>query len=119
MNFETKVSTSHHEDAARAGYPLTSVQMPIWLDELFFPDKPIANTGVLVTMTGPLDARIFAEAVRQVVQETEALRLHLRMEDQEVRQTVEELSDYAIQQIDLSGQPDPDAAVQQYIEERF
>jgi len=94
------------------------MQAPLWIEQLYLPDKPIANTGILVTFTGQLDASTFVEAVRIVVNETDTLRIRLNMEGDSVYQKIVELPDYVVQQIDFSngvfGQPpagDPDLFV--------
>ena len=98
---------------------LTTMQAPLWFEQLYLPDKPIANTGILVTLTGQLDASTFAEAVRIVVSETDTLRIRLRMEGDTAYQEIVELSDYRIHQIDLSSVADPGAAADEWIEKHL
>lgn len=98
---------------------LTTMQMPLWIEQLYLPDKPIANTGILVTLTGQLDATTFAEAVRIVVSETDTLRIRLKMEGDSVYQEIVELPDYLVQQIDFSSVADPRAAADEWIEKHL
>ena len=92
------------------------MQAPLWIEQLYLPDKPIANTGILVTFTGQLDASTFVEAVRIVVNETDTLRIRLNMEGDSVYQEVVELPDYLVPQIDFSSSADPVAAADEWIE---
>jgi hypothetical protein len=98
---------------------LTTMQAPLWIEQLYFPDKPIANTGILVTLTGQLDASTFVEAVRIVVSETDTLRIRLNMEGASVYQEIVELPDYLVQQIDFSSAADPAAAADKWIEKNL
>jgi len=93
--------------------------MPNWLEELFFPAKPNANTGIVVTLNVALDPQLFSEAIRRVVCETETLRLRFRMERTDIRQEVLDLPGYEIEQFDFSAEPDGTAAARQWIEEQF
>ena len=92
------------------------MQAPLWIEQLYLPDKPIANTGILVTFTGQLDASTFVKAVRIVVNETDTLRIRLNMEGDSVYQEVVELPDYLVPQIDFSSSADPVAAADEWIE---
>jgi hypothetical protein len=105
---------THQPSSARLA--LTTMQAPLWIEQLYLPDKPIANTGILVTLTGQLDASTFVEAVRIVVSETDTLRIRLNMEGDSVYQEVVELPDYLVPQIDFSLSADPVAAADEWIE---
>ena len=98
---------------------LTTMQAPLLIEQLYLPDKPIANTGILVTLTGQLDASTFVEAVRIVVGETDTLRIRLNMEGDTVYQDIVELPDYLVQQIDFSSSADPVAAADEWIEKHL
>src|SRR6185437_8230886 len=98
---------------------LTTTQAPLWLEQLYLPGKPIANTGLSVTLDGDLDVSTFVEAVRLVVNETDTLRIRLNMDDDSVYQKVVELPDYQIEQIDFSQSSDPVAAADAWIEEHL
>ena len=98
---------------------LTTMQAPLWIEQLYLPDKPIANTGILVTFTGPLDASTFVEAVRRVVSETDTLRIRLNMEGDSVYQEIIEFPDYLVPQIDFSSSADPVAAADEWIEKHL
>ena len=107
------------DQPSRERLALTTMQAPLWIEQLYFPDKPIANTGILVTFTGQLDASTFVEAVRIVVSETDTLRIRLNMEGDTVYQEVVDLPDYLVQQIDVTSSADPAAAADEWIEKHL
>jgi len=98
---------------------LTTVQAPLWLEQLNLPGKPIANTGLSVTLHGDLDVSTFVEAVRLVVDETDTLRIRLHMERESVYQEVVDLPDYLVEQVDFSQSSDPAAASDAWIEKHL
>ena len=98
---------------------LTTVQAPLWLEQLNLPGKPIANTGLSVTLHGDLDVSTFVEAVRLVVDETDTLRIRLHMERESVYQEVVDLPDYLVEQVDFSQSSDPVAASDAWIEKHL
>lgn len=98
---------------------LTSMQAPLWLEQLYLPGKPIANTGLSVTLDGDLDVSTFVEAIRRVVSETDTLRIRLTMDGDTAYQRVVALPDYQIEQIDFSHSSDPAAAADTWIEEHL
>ena len=98
---------------------LTTPQTALWLPQIMFPGKPVANTGWAVTIEGALDPRLFAEAIRRLVAETDALRLSLSIDGDTVYQQVRDYTDYAIQHVDVSSVADPDEAARQWIEKQY
>jgi hypothetical protein len=100
-------------------FALTAPQTALWLPQVLFPGKPVANTGFAVTIEGALDPLLFAEAMRRLVAETDALRLSLSVDGDTVYQRVREYSDYAVERIDVSSALDSDMAAQQWIEEQY
>lgn len=58
-------------------YPLSSVQREIWFDQSLTPEAPIYNIGGYHRIEGDFDPDAFRRAIRQLVQETDILRLRL------------------------------------------
>lgn len=104
---------------ARERLALTTAQVPLWLEQLYLPGKPIANTGLSVTLDGHLDVSTFVEAVRLVVGETDTLRIRLNLDGDTVFQSVVDLPDYLIGQVDFSQSLDPVALADAWIEENL
>src|SRR5438309_11332966 len=78
-------------------FALTAPQTAMWLPQIMFPGQPVANTGATIAIDGPLDPRLFDEAVRRLVAETDALRLTLGMEGENVYQEVSDHVPYAVE----------------------
>ena len=119
MSAEASISVSNERRAATTCHAVTSAQFPILLDQLFLPDKPIANTGTLVWMDGALDADKFAEAVRRVVEESDLIRVQFRVAGDSFTQEAVPLSDYRLRQFDVSAASDPEQAARNWIAEHF
>ncbi|MCG1040562.1 Condensation domain-containing protein [Burkholderia sp. b14] len=64
-----------HAPPSQCTYPLTSAQSEIWLAQLIHPDSPIYNVAQYTAIRGPLDVALFEAALRQVVAETQSLRV--------------------------------------------
>ncbi|MFC8711660.1 amino acid adenylation domain-containing protein [Streptomyces sp. NPDC057197] len=59
--------------------PLTAAQSGMWFAQALDPLSPAQNTAECLEIDGPLDAELFAAALRRVVAESDALRI--RVED--------------------------------------
>ncbi|MER6348134.1 amino acid adenylation domain-containing protein [Streptomyces sp. NPDC001595] len=59
--------------------PLTAAQSGMWFAQALDPGSPAQNTAECLEIDGPLDAVLFAEALRRVTAEADALRV--RVED--------------------------------------
>src|SRR6266851_5252229 len=100
-------------------FALTAPQTAMWLPQVVFPGKPVANNGAIVTIEGALDPWVFDEAIRRLVEETDALRLSFWMEGETVHQQVREQARCTIEHVDVSSAYDPDEAARQWIEEQY
>ncbi|CAL9664630.1 amino acid adenylation domain-containing protein [Streptomyces sp. enrichment culture] len=60
--------------------PLTAAQSGMWFAQALDPLSPAQNTAECLEIDGPLDAELFAAALRRVASEAEALRV-VRVED--------------------------------------
>jgi nonribosomal peptide synthetase DhbF len=56
---------------------LSSAQLGIWLAQKLDPSSPAYNIGEYLELNGPIDAGLFEQALRRVVSETDALRVHI------------------------------------------
>jgi hypothetical protein len=59
------------------GLPLSSPQLGIWFAQKINPSSPAYNIGEYIEIDGAIDPKLFEQALRQVVSETEALRLQI------------------------------------------
>ncbi|WP_399881382.1 amino acid adenylation domain-containing protein [Streptomyces sp. BBFR51] len=62
------------------GLPLTAAQSGMWFAQALDPLSPAQNTAECLEIDGPLDPELFADALRRVAAEAEALRV-VRVED--------------------------------------
>ncbi|MFJ8661914.1 amino acid adenylation domain-containing protein [Streptomyces sp. NPDC093795] len=62
------------DDARTLRRPTTAAQLGIWVAQQLQPDSPLYNCGGYYEIDGPVDVDVLARAVRQGVEETEALR---------------------------------------------
>ena len=89
---------------------LTAAQLGVWYAQQFGPDNPVYNVGGYLEITGPLDMGLFEAALRQTVDETDALHLHILIEDQRPRQYIRKPTDWSLRVIDVSSAVRPRAA---------
>jgi amino acid adenylation domain-containing protein len=98
---------------------LTSPQTAIWLDHVFFVDKPIYNTGQSVAIHGMLDPGIFRQAIQVFVYECDALRLHLAIDGEEPVQWAQPVPEVDVPLIDVSSARNPARTAEEWIERSF
>jgi len=94
----------------RAGLSLTAAQLGIWFAQKLDPINPIYNIGQYTEIYGALIPSVFESALRQVIGETDALRLYFYEDSEEPRQIIVESlisSTWSMPVIDVSKEPDP------------
>ncbi|MEO3814432.1 amino acid adenylation domain-containing protein [Sphaerisporangium sp. B11E5] len=87
--------------------PLSMAQSGVWTAQNLDPDDPSYNAGQYVEITGPLDLAVLREAVRQTQEESEAIRLRVRSDENGFHQVVAPCEDAGLPLVDLTGAPDP------------
>ncbi|GAA2221836.1 non-ribosomal peptide synthase/polyketide synthase [Streptomyces nogalater] len=100
------------------GIALTAAQHGVWVAQQLDPGSPMFVCGVHVDTAAPLDPPLLDRAIRQAVTETEALRVRFTDDGRTVRQHVDPAIEGALTVLDLSGEPDPRAAADAWIEAR-
>ncbi|MFB8173477.1 amino acid adenylation domain-containing protein [Kitasatospora purpeofusca] len=101
--------------SAQGLWDLMSGQLGVWYAQQLAPDNPAYNIGDCTEIHGDLDPDLFVRALRRTVQEAEALRLRLRVEDGTPRQFLGEAGEIPVHVADLRGEADPRAAAQEWI----
>lgn len=91
-------------------FPLSSVQREIWYEQTLYPDTPIYNIGGYFQFKGAVDVERLRQAIRLLVQETEALRLRIALREEGPTQTSIPMPDYEVELCDLSRESQPQAA---------
>ncbi|MEV7654366.1 amino acid adenylation domain-containing protein [Streptomyces anulatus] len=94
---------------------LTAGQRGIWYALQGDPANPVFGAAEHVDIDGPVDAELFEAALRQVVSETEALRVRFAEDAEGPYQVVLPAIDWPFPVLDFSGHADPEAAVREWI----
>ncbi|PYS27789.1 MAG: non-ribosomal peptide synthetase, partial [Acidobacteria bacterium] len=94
---------------------LSAAQLGVWVAQKLDPTSPIFNLGQYVDIRGSVDSELLERALRQVVDETETLRVVLREGDSGPRQTIRPSVDWQLQIIDMGRESDPVAAAQAWM----
>lgn len=95
--------------------PLTAAQSGMWYAQSLDPLSPAQNTAECLEIDGPLDQELFASALRQVVAETDALRVRVEDGPQGPRQTVAASVELPLTVHDLRDVPDADGQAEAWM----
>src|SRR5262249_53459494 len=95
--------------------PLTTAQRGIWFAQQLDPSNPFYCFGEYIEIQGPLDPILFERALRQVVFETEALRVTIVEGVDGPFQVVSATAEWSMPLIDVSGEADPRAAAESWM----
>ncbi|SLN56797.1 Enterobactin synthase component F [Aquimixticola soesokkakensis] len=89
-------------------FDLCDAQEGLWLAQLLAPQNPLFNTGQYITLNGPLDRDIFAQAHARTMTEADALRLRISARSGRAQQSLSAPTP-VLEIVDLRGAPDPHA----------
>ncbi|MCF1593506.1 non-ribosomal peptide synthetase [Streptomyces muensis] len=96
--------------------PVTAGQREVWLAEQHSPDLgPALRLGEYLEIHGPVDPAVFETALRQVVDETDALRVRLVSGDDGPVQILERALPWTLTFVDVGDEPDAEAAARAWI----
>ena len=73
--FEKKMKTISGQTIKH--YPLSSPQLDFWFDQIRHPEIPLYNIGGYVRIEGPIEPSLFEQALNQVIETNDALRIVL------------------------------------------
>jgi amino acid adenylation domain-containing protein/non-ribosomal peptide synthase protein (TIGR01720 family) len=90
--------------------PLSAAQRSVWLGHQLDRSSAAYNIAGYYEITGPLDARILAEACDAVIREAGALRLRF-VDDDEVGQVIDDDIPAHLEIIDFTSGQDPESSV--------
>ncbi|MEU6732794.1 amino acid adenylation domain-containing protein [Streptomyces physcomitrii] len=109
------MSDAAPDRTATAGTPLTGGQSGIWLAQQIEPDSTAFHISFVLELSGEVDLERLTAAVRQAVDQAEAL--HVRVEDhgQGPRQTVAR-REFEVPVLDFRAEADPAAAARDWQE---
>ncbi|MEU3568016.1 amino acid adenylation domain-containing protein [Kitasatospora sp. NPDC036755] len=103
-------------DGEAADVPLLAAQAAIWYAQALDPASPVYNTGDAVEITGPLDEDRFEKALRQAVEEAEALSaVVVTGPDGTPRQRLRPGRRWPLHRLDLRAADDPAAEAEAWM----
>ncbi|MFI2606626.1 amino acid adenylation domain-containing protein [Kitasatospora sp. NPDC018619] len=113
---ETQIADSQTVEPQAADIPLLAAQAAIWYFQALDPASPLYNTGDAVEITGPLDEDRFERALRQAVEEAQALSaVVVTGPDGTPRQRLRPAGRWPLHRLDLRAAADPDAAAEAWM----
>src|SRR5262245_6977986 len=101
-----------HEAEENNPLRLSDAQLGIWFAQTIDPTNPAYNLAEYLEIAGFVDATLFEAALRQVVDETEALRVRFVLGADGPAQIIGSSPDWTLSCVDVSGTPDPQAAAE-------
>lgn len=100
-------------------YPLSSTQREIWFDQLLHPELPLYNIGGYLRINRPIDPTLFEQALNQVIQENDALRIILHEKEGIPTQTFAEPAHIKLDFYDLSNQENAHQSALKWMKQVF
>ncbi|MGI5347436.1 amino acid adenylation domain-containing protein [Streptomyces sp. CA-250714] len=106
----------HKADPSAEVLPLTAAQREVWFSEQHAPQAGAAlRVAEYLEIRGPVDPAVFEAALRQVVAETDALRVRLVLGDDGPVQLLEPELPWSLSVVQVGDEPDPEAAARAWI----
>ena len=101
--------------SSNTGFPLSSAQLGIWFAQRLNPSSAAYNIGEYIEIRGSIVPALFERALRQVVAESETLRVRITDHEGQPRQFVDATFAWSLPTIDLSSESDPRAAAEAWM----
>ncbi|MFI7386413.1 amino acid adenylation domain-containing protein, partial [Streptomyces sp. NPDC049813] len=105
--------------SARRRVPLTAPQHGLWLLHQMAPDSPVLTVGEVLDIKGPLSPDLYRDAMRQLIDEAQTLRIRIGTADDEVFQYLLDARTVPIGFHDFSDAADPRAAAESHLRTVF
>jgi len=97
---------------------LTRSQLLLYLGQKVAPDVPLYNMALVLSIDGNIDPDLFRRAFRICVDQRDALRTVFSERDGKPRQTVLDETPADVEFVDLSADPDPQRALEEWSRQR-
>jgi enterobactin synthetase component F len=97
------------------GISLTAAQAGIWFAQQLDPENPIYNAAEYLEIRGSLDIGLFERSLRRLVQDAEALRMHVVEDDEGLWQIADPDPAWTLEQLDLRDEDDPETAAEEWM----
>lgn len=95
--------------------PLSSAQLGIWFAQQINPSSPAYNVGEYIEILGSVDPTCFGKALRQVINDTEAVRVQIAERAEGPRPIVDDPPVWSMPFIDVSAEADARAAAESWM----
>ncbi|WP_345599237.1 amino acid adenylation domain-containing protein, partial [Streptomyces coacervatus] len=92
-----------------------AAQLGVWHAQQMAPENPAFNAAEYLEIHGDLDVELFVAVLRHSLDEADSYRLRFHMDGETPRQCVTESRDYPIHVLDVSGDPEPRAAAEDWM----
>ncbi|WP_407836839.1 amino acid adenylation domain-containing protein [Streptomyces sp. DSM 116496] len=96
-------------------WPLSAAQSGMWFAQQLDPDNPIFTWGEYLEIRGEFDTELFETALRAVIGEAETMRARVVTGSGAVGQAVRPDTGLTLRHIDVSEEPDPALAAEQWM----
>jgi nonribosomal peptide synthetase DhbF len=96
-------------------WPLTGAQAGIWFAQQLDPASAVFNTAECIVIHGPLDVETFEKALRQTVEEAEALHMRFGEDGDGPWQTTAKGYAWPLPVLDVSNKPAPYEAAEEWM----
>ena len=106
-------------DHRGAWLPLSAAQMGIWAAQMIDPLDPGYNIGEYLEILGPIDSRLFEEALHRVVLAADSLHLRFVETSDGPRQYIDPGRQWKMSFVDVSQEADPRGAAEQLMNEEM
>ena len=100
-------------------FSLSSQQRGIWLHQLLFPESALYNISSYLRIDGPLEIHLLEQALQQVIQAHDALRLMFSPGEPLPRQWICDARDWTLERLDFSTRSDADADALAWMKEQM
>lgn len=107
---------NHHFDSLEC-FPLSQAQLSIWLVQMLDKDDPCYNIAESIEIQGPVDPRLFDEALREVFAANDAWHIRISVDKDGPRQYLHAGSQPHLEVIDFSDRASPKAAALAWMED--
>lgn len=100
-------------------HSLTANQKAIWLEQQIYPDSAIYNIGGYAAVEGSIDFQILTKAISQFIEETDAMRTHIKIVDHAPFQEFLSELNYTVDELDFSNHDEPVSAALDWMKSDF
>ena len=100
-------------------FSLSAPQVPIWIDQALYRNKPVYNTGQTLILRTALDTKCFVEALERTVAENDSLRLRFVQHDSDILQHSVRDVPVHLEFSDFTGDRNPEGTATAWIEQLF